>query len=126
MEKKEPHPILVNDELINERGVVVFDHIHGLPVCGEPYIAPYFVISLNMKGWARLEYDMRDMRFEKNDVAIVNVNHSISSISSSPDYHSILLVMSSRPSLWAFISMCGNLSSVSPMSSMPTSSVLCD
>ena len=96
MEKKEPHPILVNDELINERGVVVFDQIHGLPVCGEPYIAPYFVISLNMKGWARLEYDMRDVRFEKNDVAIIHLNHAISSISSSPDYHAILLVMSSR------------------------------
>ncbi len=96
MEKKEPHPILVNDELINERGVVVFDQIHGLPACGEPYVAPYFVISLNLKGWARLEYDMQDMRFEKNDVAIVHVNHAISPISSSPDYHAILLVMSSR------------------------------
>ena len=96
MEKKEPHPILVNDELINERGVVVFDQIHGLPACGEPYVAPYFVISLNLKGWARLEYDMQDMRFEKNDVAIVHVNHAISPISTSPDYHAILLVMSSR------------------------------
>ena len=51
MEKdRQIHPLLVSDELINARGLMVFDNIHQMPIYHEPYVAPYFTISLNIQG----------------------------------------------------------------------------
>ena len=36
--KQQMHPLLVSDELINERGLMVFDDIHQMPIYHEPYI----------------------------------------------------------------------------------------
>lgn len=90
------HPLLLSDELINERGLVVFDDIRQMPVYGEPYIAPYFTISLNLQGWVQLEYDMRRVTFQKNDIAILHANHAVSAFDSSDDYRAMLLVLSPR------------------------------
>ena len=48
--KQQFHPLLVSDELINERGLMVFDDIHQMPIYHEPYIAPFFTVSLNVQG----------------------------------------------------------------------------
>ena len=85
-----------SDELIKERGLMVFDDIHQMPVYNEPFIAPYVSISLNLRGWVELEYDMRPKRFQANDIAVVHANHTICTHRSSDDYHAMLLVLSPR------------------------------
>ena len=90
------HPLLVSDELINERGLVVFDDIHQMPIYHEAYISPYLTISLNLQGWVQVEYDMRAVRFQPHDIAVVHANHTLCAYESSADYHAILLVLSPR------------------------------
>ena len=92
--KQHVHPLLANSKLINERGLMVFDDIHQFPVYHEPYVAPYITISLNLQGWMHAEYDMRPVRFQANDIAIVHANHTLCAYESSADYHAILLVLS--------------------------------
>ena len=94
--KQQLHPLLISDELINERGLMVFDDIHQMPIYHEPYIAPFLTISLNVQGWVRAEYDMRPVRFQAHDVAVVHANHTLYSHESSADYHAILLAISPR------------------------------
>lgn len=94
--KQQLHPLLISDELINERGLVVFDDIHQMPIYHEPYIAPFLTISLNVQGWVRAEYDMRPVCFQTHDIAIVHANHTLCSHESSADYHAILLAISPR------------------------------
>lgn len=92
----QPHPLLVSEELINERGLVVFDNIHKMPLYHEPYIAPYFTISLNLQGWVQTEYDMHPVRFQSHDIAVVHANHALCTYESSEDYHAILLAISPK------------------------------
>ena len=94
--KQKLHPLLISDELINERGLIVFDDIHQMPIYHEPYIAPFFTISLNLQGWVRAEYDMRPVCFQAHDIAVVHANHTLCAYESSTDYHAILLAMSPR------------------------------
>ncbi len=94
--KQQMHPLLVSDNLINERGLMVFDDIHQMPIYHEPYIAPFFTVSLNVQGWVRAEYDMHPVRFQAHDIAIVHANHTLCAHESSADYHAILLVLSPR------------------------------
>ncbi|MBE6261237.1 MAG: helix-turn-helix domain-containing protein [Prevotella sp.] len=94
--KQQMHPLLVSDNLINERGLMVFDDIHQMPIYHEPYIAPFFTVSLNVQGWVRAEYDMRPVRFQAHDIAIVHANHTLYAHESSADYHAILLAISPR------------------------------
>lgn len=94
--KQQFYPLLVSDELINERGLMVFDDIHQMPIYHEPYIAPFFTVSLNVQGWVRAEYDMRPVRFQAHDIAIVHANHTLYAHESSADYHAILLAISPR------------------------------
>ena len=94
--KQQLHPLLISDELINERGLMVFDDIHQMPIYHEPYIAPFLTISLNVQGWVRAEYDMRPVCFQTHDIAIVHANHTLCSHESSADYHAILLAISPR------------------------------
>lgn len=94
--KQQLHPLMISDELINERGLMVFDDIHQMPIYHKPYIAPFLTISLNVQGWVRTEYDMRPVCFQAHDVAIVHANHTLCSHESSADYHAILLAISPR------------------------------
>ena len=94
--KQQMHPLLVSDNLINERGLMVFDDIHQMPIYHEPYIAPFLTISLNVQGWVRAEYDMRPVRFQAHDIAVVHANHTLCAYESSTDYHAILLAISPR------------------------------
>lgn len=94
--KQQLHPLLTSDELINERSLMVFDDIHQMPIYHEPYIAPFFTISLNVQGWVRAEYDMRPVRFQAHDIAVVHANHTLCAYESSADYHAILLAISPR------------------------------
>lgn len=94
--KQQLHPLLTSDELINERGLMVFDDIHQMPIYHEPYISPFFTISLNVQGWVRAEYDMRPVRFQAHDIAVVHANHTLCAYESSADYHAILLAISPR------------------------------
>ena len=94
--KQQMHPLLISAELINERGLMVFDDIHQMPIYHEPYIAPFLTISLNVQGWVRAEYDMRPVRFQAHDIAVVHANHTLCAYESSADYHAILLAISPR------------------------------
>ena len=90
------HPIAVNEERIEELGVMVFDDVYRMPVYREPYVSRYFTIGLNLEGWARLEYDTRPVTFKKHDVAIVYGGHMLLSHESSDDFHVIMVVLSQK------------------------------
>ena len=90
------HPLIVSTDLINELGLIVFDDIHQMPIYGEPYITPYFTLSICVKGWLDMEYDSNPVRFQSGDVAIVHANHTLYAHSNSDDYHNILVAISPR------------------------------
>ena len=53
------HPIFTNASEIEERGLLVLENITHMPSYDEPIVSPYLIISLNLRGWVRVEYDMR-------------------------------------------------------------------
>ena len=55
--KQEIHPIIQNAALIEEQGMVVLENVTRMPAYGEPIVLPYFIVSLNHRGWVRVEYD---------------------------------------------------------------------
>ncbi len=79
---------------IDERGLMVFDNVNSLPVYNEPIATTYMVISLNLDGWVRAECDMHPVFFKRHDVAVLPPRHILCARESSPDYRTILIVMS--------------------------------
>lgn len=92
------HPLIAKADLINERHIVVFDHVHSLPFRGEPWVSPEFVIVLCNKGWLKARYDMRPVTFHENDVTIVYPEHVLVAREWSEDYDVTLVVASEK---WA-------------------------
>lgn len=80
---------------IEENGVMAFDAF-SMPSYDEPYITPYMVLALNLEGWVRAECDMRPVFFQRHDIAVLPPRHILRALSSSFDYHAILIVMSAN------------------------------
>ncbi len=93
--EKQTHPLIALARKIDERGLVVFENIHGMPTYDEPYTTPNMVIVLNLQGWVRAECDMRPLYFREHQIAVLSPNHTICAHEASPDYHAILIAMSS-------------------------------
>ena len=79
---------------IEKSEMIVLRDIHSFPVYGQDIIFPYLMIFICHAGSSRALYDMQDIRFRKNEVAIILPNHIIHPIESSPDY-SITVIMHS-------------------------------
>jgi len=94
------HPLNLSNDLIQQRGLVVIENVTRLPVYGEPYLSPHFVVSLNHRGTVRAEYDMQQVVYNRHDIAMMLPNHPLLVHESSDDYLATLLVISSDFLQW--------------------------
>lgn len=79
---------------IEKSEMIVLRDIHSFPVYGQDIIFPYLMIFICHAGSSRALYDMQEIRFRKNEVAMILPNHIIHPIESSPDY-TITVIMHS-------------------------------
>ena len=79
---------------IEKSEMIVIRDIHGFPVYHRDIISPYLMIYICHAGSSRALYDMQEIRFRENEVAMILPNHIIHPIESSPDY-TITVIMHS-------------------------------
>ena len=79
---------------IEKSEMIVLRDIHSFPVYGQDIIFPYLMIFICHAGSSRALYDMQEIRFRENEIAIILPNHIIHPIESSPDY-TITVIMHS-------------------------------
>ena len=79
---------------IEKSEMIVLRDIHSFPVYGQDIIFPYLMIFICHTGSSRALYDMQEIRFRENEVAMILPNHIIHPIESSPDY-TITVIMHS-------------------------------
>ena len=79
---------------IEKSEMIVLRDIHSFPVYGQDIIFPYLMIFICHAGSSRALYDMQEIRFRENEVAMILPYHIIHPIESSPDY-TITVIMHS-------------------------------
>ena len=79
---------------IEKTEMIVLRDIHSFPVYGQDIISPYLMIFICHAGSSRALYNMHEIRFRENEVAMILPNHIIHPIESSPDY-TITVIMHS-------------------------------
>ncbi len=79
---------------IEKSEMIVLRDIHSFPVYGQDIIFPYLMIFICHAGSSRALYDMREVVFRPNEIAMILPNHIIHPIESSPDY-TITVIMHS-------------------------------
>ena len=79
---------------IEKKEVAVIRNVHGFPVYDRDIISPYLMLFICHSGSSRALYDMQEVVFRPNEVAMILPNHIIRPIDSSPDY-SITIIMHS-------------------------------
>lgn len=85
------------ERTIEKSDVIILRDIGGFPVYGHDIISPYMMVCINHSGSARVLYDMQEVTFRPNEIAVVMPNHILHPIESSEDYRVTILVHS--PSL---------------------------
>lgn len=79
---------------IEKSEMIVLRDIHSFPAYGQDIIFPYLMIFICHAGSSRALYDMQEIRFRENEVAMILPYHIIHPIESSPDY-TITVIMHS-------------------------------
>ena len=79
---------------IEKKEVAVIRDVHGFPERDRDIISPYLMLFICHSGSSRALYDMQEVVFRPNEVAMILPNHIIRPIDSSPDY-SITIIMHS-------------------------------
>lgn len=79
---------------IEKSDMVVLRNIDGFPVYGQDIISPYMMVCINHSGFARVLYDLQEVVFRSNEIAVVMPNHILRPIASSDDYCVTILVHS--------------------------------
>lgn len=79
---------------IEESEIVVLRNIQGFPVYHQDIISPYLMLFICHSGTARTLYDMQEVIFHANEVAVVGPNHIMHPIESSDDYNVTVLIHS--------------------------------
>ena len=91
---KREHPLIAMRNLIDKKGLAVFNPINGLPLHGDPYVSDYFTIALNLQGHVKAEYDMRPLHFSPQDISIQPPGHILRATEVEEDYRAILVAIS--------------------------------
>ena len=84
IENDQPKTLRPLQPLVNtveQQGLVVLNYVTSLPIVGEQYISPYYVISLCERGTVEVEYDMKQFVFHPNDFTIMPVLYEASILS---------------------------------------------
>ena len=79
---------------IEKKEVAVIRNVHGFPVYDRDIISPYLMLFICHSGSSRALYDMQEVVFRPNEIAMILPNHIIRPIESTPDY-SISIIMHS-------------------------------
>ncbi len=79
---------------IDASEMAVLRDVHRFPVYGKDVISPCMMVCINHSGTARALYDMQEVVFRPNEIAVVMPNHILRPLESSPDYKVTLLVHS--------------------------------
>lgn len=79
---------------IEKSEMIVLRDINSFPVYGQDIIFPYLMIFICHAGSSRALYDMQEIRFQKNEVAMILPNHIIHPIECSPDYTITVIIHS--------------------------------
>lgn len=74
--------------------IVVLRDIDGFPVYERDIISPYMMMFICHSGTARALYDMQEIVFRPNEVAVVFPDHIMHPIESSEDYNVTILIHS--------------------------------
>ncbi|MBR6830125.1 MAG: AraC family transcriptional regulator [Paludibacteraceae bacterium] len=82
---------------IDTTEMAVLRNVNRFPVYGKDVISPCMMVCINHSGVARALYDMQEVVFRPNEIAVVMPDHILRPLESSPDYSVTLLVHS--PSL---------------------------
>ncbi len=81
-------------QAIDTSELAVLRNVNRFPVYGKDVISPCMMVCINHSGLARALYDMQEVVFRPNEIAVVMPNHILRPIESSPDYNVTLLVHS--------------------------------
>ena len=79
---------------IDTTEMAVLRNVNRFPVYGRDVISPCMMVCINHSGVARALYDMQEVVFLPNEIAVVMPNHILRPLESSPDYNVTLLVHS--------------------------------
>lgn len=79
---------------IEQKEVAVIRNVHGFPERDKHIISPYLTLLICHSGSSRALYDMQEVVFRPNEVAMVLPNHIISPIERSPDYSTTIIMHS--------------------------------
>ena len=79
---------------INTSELAVLRNVNRFPGYGRDIVSPCMLVCVNHSGVARALYDMQEVVFRPNELAVVMPNHILRPIESSPDYNVTLLVHS--------------------------------
>lgn len=79
---------------INKSGIAVLRDLTKFPVYHKDFALPDMTVGLNLHGNARALYDMHEINFEKNELAVVLPNHLLCPLEISDDYCITLIVIS--------------------------------
>jgi len=90
---KYQHPLLLNKQIIKEKGIVVFDDARGLPLVDEAFVSPDYVICIGTRGHVEITYDGTPDYSKKGTVAVIFPNHKLHQVSKSPDYRATLIAV---------------------------------
>lgn len=79
---------------LEKKEVAVIRNVHGFPERDMHIISPYLTLLICHSGSSRALYDMQEVVFRPNEVAMVLPNHIISPIERSPDYSTTIIMHS--------------------------------
>ena len=83
-------------EDVDRNGIVIIDNVKQLPYIGIDFISQHLVMGLCKSGVCEANYDLRDVRFEKNDFFIVLPHHIVKSQFCSDDYRAVIILVSEK------------------------------
>ena len=92
------NPLFEHLELIDQRHVVVFEHVQDLSYLVQPWVSTEFIIAICKKGWLKVRHDMHKTIFRQNDITMVYPDHAVVPGESSEDFDITLIVASHK---WA-------------------------
>ena len=94
METSETHILDQTDRILAE-GIIVTD-VTTLPLFGEMYTSPHYVISIHRQGSLDADYDSHRKTVNEHSLTIIYPNHTVLGHSTSSDFLVTLIIVSSK------------------------------
>lgn len=88
------NPLLQLGNTLEQQGLVVFNNATGIPIVEDPYLSPYTIVSLCVRGYVEAEFDLKPVVYHTNDFCIMQSGHVIKTCRFSDDYLVRMIVVS--------------------------------